>query len=202
MTQAEVQQAQLEAEERRRSVVQQAQLEAEERRRSVVQQAQLEAEERRRSVVLLLLGLAAAILAFWSGVFSLVPGAAFPVSAAPVKGVAGGNVVLVGYNGSQKFFVWAPPGSIAQWDVAFCNAADGDVSVVVKVVEVPKEVRRFLFYINETRFGWDGVNYTEWRALFRPRACVPGRLEIVVDSRGARDAVYLVKMEVSSLLPS
>ena len=165
-----------------------------------VQQEQLEAEERRRSVVLFLLGLAA-ILAFWPGVFRLVPGVAFPVSAAPVEGVAGGNVVLVGYNGPQKFFVWAPPGSVVRWDVAFCNVADGDVSVVVKVVEVPK-VRRFLFYINETRFGWDGVNYTEWRALFRPRACVPGRLEIVVDSRGARDTVYLIKMEVSSLLPS
>jgi hypothetical protein len=166
-----------------------------------VQQEQLEAEERRRSVVLFLLGLAAAILAFWLGVFRLVPGAAFSASAA-FEGVAGGNVVLVGYNGSQKFFVWAPPGSVVRWDVAFCNVADGDVSVVVKVVEVPKEVRRFLFYINETRFGWDGVNYTEWRALFRPRACVPGRLEIVVDSRGARDTVYLIKMEVSSLLPS
>ncbi len=82
--------------------------------------------------------------------------------------------------------------------MAFCNVADGDVSVVVKVVEVPKGVRRFLFYINETRFGWDGVNYTEWGSLFRPRACVPGRLEIVVDSRGARDTVYLIKMEVSS----
>ncbi len=167
-----------------------------------VQQEQLEAEERRRSVVLLLLGLAAVILAFWSGVFRLVPGAAFPVPVAPVEGVAGGNVVLVGYNGSQKFFVWAPPGSVVRWDVAFCNAADGGVSAVVKVVEVPKEVRRFLFYLNETRFGWDGVNYTEWRALFRPRACVPGRLEIVIDSRGARDAAYLIKMEVASLLPS
>jgi hypothetical protein len=89
-----------------------------------------------------------------------------------------------------------------RWDVAFCNVADGGVSVVVKVVEVPKEVRRFLFYINETRFGWDGVNYTEWRTLFRPRACVPGRLEIVVDSRGARDAVHLIKMEISSHPPS
>jgi hypothetical protein len=166
-----------------------------------VQQEQLEAEERRRSVVLLLLGLAAAILVFWPGVFSLAPGAAFSASSA-FEGVAGGNVVLVGYNGSQKFFVWAPPGSVVRWDVAFCNVANGDVSVVVKVVEVPKEVRRFLFYINETRFGWDGVNYTEWRALFRPRACVPGRLEIVVDSRGARDTVYLIKMEISSLLPS
>ena len=159
-----------------------------------VQQEQLEAEERRRSVALLLVGLAAAILVFWPGIFHLMAGAAFPVSA--------GNVVLVGYNGSQKFFVWAPPGSVVQWDVAFCNAADGDVSVVVKVVGVPKEVRRFLFYVNETRFGWDGVNYTEWRALFRPRACMPGRLEIVVDARGARDAVYLVKMEVSSHPPS
>jgi len=155
-----------------------------------VRQEQLEAEERRRGVVLLLVGLAAAILVFWPGVFHLMAGAAFPVSA--------GNVVLVGYNGSQKFFVWAPPGSIVRWDVAFCNAADGGVSVVVKVVEVPKEVRRFLFYINETRFGWDGVNYTEWRAHFRPRACVPGKLEIVIDSRGARDAVHLIKMEVSS----
>ncbi len=165
-----------------------------------VQQEQLEAEERRRSVVLLLVGLAA-ILAVWLGGFGLVPGAAFPVSSA-FEGVAGGNVVLVGYNGSQKFFVWAPPGSVVRWDVAFCNVAYGDVSVVVKVVEVPKEVRRFLFYVNETRFGWDGVNYTEWRALFRPRSCVPGKLEIVVDSRSARDAVYLIKMEVASLLPS
>jgi len=166
-----------------------------------VQQEQLEAEERRRSVVLLLVGLAAAILAFWPGIFHLVPGAAFPASPW-FEGVAGGNVVLVGYNGSQKFFVWAPPGSVVRWDVAFCNVADGNVSVVVKVVEVPKEVRRFLFYVNETRFGWDGVNYTEWRAHLRPRACVPGRLEIVVDSRGARDAVHLIKMEISSLLPS
>ena len=159
-----------------------------------VQQEQLEAEKRRRSVVLLLLGLAAAILAVWPGIFHLMAGAAFSASSA----FAGGNVVLVGYNGSQKFFVWAPPGSVVRWDVAFCNAAGGDVSVVVKVVEVPKEVRRFLFYINETKFGWDGVNYTEWRAHFRPRACVPGRLEIVIDSRGARDAVHLIKMEVSS----
>jgi len=165
-----------------------------------VQQKQLETEERRRRVVLVLLGLAA-ILAFWSGVFHLMAGAAFSASSA-FEGVAGGNVVLVGYDGSQKFFVWAPPGSVVRWDVAFCNVADGDVSVVVKVVEVPKEVRRFLFYINETKFGWDGVNYTEWRSLFRPKACVPGRLEIVVDSRGARDTVYLIKMEVSSLLPS
>jgi hypothetical protein len=67
-----------------------------------VQQEQLEAEERRRGVVLFLLGLAA-ILVFWPGVFHLVPGVAFLVSAAPVEGVAGGNVVLVGYNGSQKF---------------------------------------------------------------------------------------------------
>jgi hypothetical protein len=163
---------------------------------AVVQQEQLEAEERRRSVVLVLLGLAA-ILAFWLGVFRLAPGAAFSASSS-FEEVAGGNVVLVGYNGSQKFFVWAPPGSVVRWDVAFCNAAYSDVSVVVKVVEVPKEVRRFLFYINETKFGWDGVNYTEWRALFRPRACVPGRLEIVVDSRGARDAVHLIKMEISS----
>ena len=103
-----------------------------------------------------------------------------------------------GITGLRSFFVWASPGSVVRWDVAFCNAADGDVSVVVKVVEVPKEVRRFLFYVNETRFGWDGVNYTEWRALFRPRACVPGRLKIVVDNRGARDAVHLIKMEVSS----
>jgi hypothetical protein len=70
--------------------------------------------------------------------------------------------------------------------------------VVVKVVEVPKGVRRFLFYVNGTRFGWNGVNYTEWRTLFRPRVCVPGRLEIVVDSCGARDTVYLIKMEISS----
>jgi hypothetical protein len=51
--------------------------------------------------------------------------------------------------------------------------------VVVKVVEVPKEVRRFLFYVNGTKFGLDEVNYTEWRAHFRPKACVPGRLEIL-----------------------
>ncbi len=150
---------------------------------------QQEAEEKRRSVVLLLLSLAAAILIFWTGVFSLVPG-----------GV--GNVIAVGYNGSQKFFVWASPGSVVRWDVAFCNAVDSDVFAVVKVVEVPKEVRRFLFYVNGTKFGWDGVSYTEWHTLFRPRTCVPGKLEIVVDSHSARDAVYIVKMEVTSLLPS
>ncbi len=147
------------------------------------------AEERRRSVVLFLVGLAAAVLVFWTGVFSLAPG-----------GV--GNVIAVGYNGSQKFFVWAPPGSVVKWDVAFCNAVDSDVSAVVKVVEVPKEVRRFLFYVNGTKFGWDGVSYTEWHALFRPRTCIPGKLEIVIDARGARDAVYLVKMEVTSHLQS
>jgi hypothetical protein len=117
------------------------------------------------------------------------------------EGVAGGNVVLVGYNWFQKFVMWAPPGSVVRWDVAFCNAADGDVSVVVKVVEVPKEVRRFLFYVNETKFGRDGVNYTEWRAHCRPRACVPSRLEIVVDSCGSRDAAHLIKMKISSHPP-
>ncbi len=140
---------------------------------------QLEAEEKRRSIVLLLLSLAA-ILVFWPGVFYLMAGAASSASSA-------GNVVLVGYNGSQKFYVWAPPGSVVRWDVVFCNAVDSDVSAVVKVVEVPKEVRRFLFYINETKFGWDGINYTEWHTLFRPRTCVPGKLEIVIDARGARD---------------
>jgi hypothetical protein len=39
-----------------------------------VQQEQLEAEERRRSVVLFLVGLAAAILVFWLGVFHLMAG--------------------------------------------------------------------------------------------------------------------------------
>ncbi len=87
---------------------------------------------------------------------------------------------------------------IARWDVVFCNVVDGDVSVVVKVAEVPKEVRRFLFYVNETRFGWDGVNYTEWRTRFRPRACVPGKLEIVIDARATADAVRLVDVVVVS----
>jgi hypothetical protein len=153
--------------------------------------SRLEAKKKRRSVVLFLLGLTAAVLVFWLGVFSPVLGAAFPVSAA-------GNVVLVGYNGSQKFVVWAPPGSVVRWDVAFCNVADSDMSVVVKVVEVPKEVRRFLFYINKTKFGWDGVNYVEWRTHFRPKACVSGRLEIVIDAHSARDAVHMIKMEVTS----
>ncbi len=86
-----------------------------------VSRERLEAGERRRSIVLLLVGLAA-ILVFWPGVFHLVPGAAFSASsAAPVEGVAGGNVVLVGYNGSQKFFVWALPGSVVRWDVAFAT---------------------------------------------------------------------------------
>jgi len=70
---------------------------------------------------LLLVGLAAAVLVFWPGVFHLVPGVAFLVSAVPVEGGAGGNVVLVGYNGSQKFFVWALPGSVVRWDVAFAT---------------------------------------------------------------------------------
>jgi hypothetical protein len=39
-----------------------------------VQQEQLEAEERRRSVVLFLVGLAAAIFVFWLGVFHLMAG--------------------------------------------------------------------------------------------------------------------------------
>ncbi len=148
-----------------------------------------EVEERRRSVVLFLIGLAAAILVFWTEVVSLVPG-----------GV--GNVIAVGYNGTQKFYVWASPGSVVRWDVVFCNAVDSDVSVVVKVVEVPKEVRRFLFYINGTKFGWDGVSYTEWHTLFRPRTCLPGKLEIVIDSHSAKDAVHLVKMEITSHLQS
>ena len=164
-----------------------------------VQQEEAEEKKRRRGAVLLLVGLAAvAVLVFWLWVSGQLPAAVPQATAAPAEGVADVNVVLVGFNGSQKFSVWAPPGSIALWDVAFCNVAYDNMSVVVKVVEVPREVRRFLFYINETKFGWDGVNYTKWRALFRPRACVPGRLEIVVDSRGARDAVHLIKMEISS----
>jgi hypothetical protein len=78
-----------------------------------------------------------------------------------------------------------------RWDAAFCNVANGNVAVVVRVVEVPREVRRFLFYINKTKFGWDGVNYTEWRVLFGPKDCVPGKLEIVVDSRGSKDVTRL-----------
>jgi hypothetical protein len=67
---------------------------------------------------------------------------------------------LVGYNWFQKFVMWAPPGSVVRWDVAFCNAAYSDVSVVVKVVEVPKEVRRFLFIHkrDEFRLGWSQLH--------------------------------------------
>ena len=164
-----------------------------------VQQEEAEEKKRRRGAVLLLVGLAAvAVLVFWLWVSGQLPAAVPQATAAPAEGVADVNVVLVGFNGSQKFSVWAPPGSIALWDVAFCNVAYDNMSVVVKVVEVPREVRRFLFYINETRFGWDGVNYTEWHTLFRPRSCLPGKLELVIDGRAARNTAYLIKIEVSS----
>ncbi len=179
---------------------------------------QLEARKRRRVVALLLAGLAALLmLIFWPRVsppLATLPPVALPPAmlpfALPFTGAAdmavavngSGTVFFVGYNMSQSLSVWAPPGLIARWDVVFCNAADGDVSVVVKVVEVPKEVRYFLFYINETRFGWDGVNYTEWRTLFRPKACVPGKLEFIIDARAAAETAYRVKMDVKSRLLS
>jgi hypothetical protein len=181
---------------------------------------QQEAKKRRRRVALFLVGLmaVAAILIFWQVVFPppaipppaipppAIPPPAIPPPATPSTGAAdtttavpgSGSVFLVGYNASQRLSVWGPPGWTARWDVVFCNVADGYVSVVVKLVEVPKEVRRFLFYVNETRFGWDGVNYTEWRSLFRPRACVPGKLEFVIDARATGETAYVVKMDILS----
>jgi len=159
-------------------------------------QQQLEAEERRRNVILILLGLAAAA-AFWLGI------AHPPLTAASVAdrgGLPTGNVVLVGFNGSQGVFVWAPPGSVVRWDVAFCTVAGVNATVAVRVAEVPREIRRFLFYINGTRFGWDGVNNTEWRSGFTPNTCIPGILEIVVDGRVARDTIHLIKAEVVAWL--
>jgi len=73
--------------------------------------------------------------------------------------------------------------------------------VAVRVAEVPREIRRFLFYINGTRFGWDGVNNTEWLSAFAPRSCVSGVLEIVVDSRSARGAAHLIKAEAAAWPP-
>jgi hypothetical protein len=184
-----------------------------------------EAEKRRRRVGLFLVGLmaVAAILIFWQVVFpppaippSAIPPPAIPPSAIPPPAIppsetpstgavdtatavpGSGSVFLVGYNASQRLSVWSPPGWSARWDVVFCNVADGYVSVVVRLAEVPKEVKRFLFYVNETRFGWDGVNYTEWRSLFRPRACVPGKLEFVIDARATGETAYVVKMDVLS----
>lgn len=109
-------------------------------------------------------------------------------------------MVFVGFNGSQSFWLWAPPGSVVRWEVAFCNVADVNATVVVRVAEVPREIRRFLFYINGTRFGWDGVNNAEWRSGFTPNTCIPGILEIVVDGRTARDTIHLIKAEVVAWL--
>jgi len=168
-----------------------------EQRLEVKPEQQLEAEERRRSLVLMLLGLAA-VAAFWLGVvYTPLAGAIPPF---PPSGGGAGNVVFVGFNGSQSFWLWAPPGSIVRWEVAFCNVAGVNATVVVRVAEVPREIRRFLFYINGTRFGWDGVNNAEWRSGFTPNTCIPGILEIVVDGRTARDTIHLIKAEVVAWL--
>ncbi len=160
-------------------------------------QQQLEVEERRRSLVLILLSLAA-VVALWLGVFQV----AFGGGASAAAGWGAGNVVFVGFNGSQSFWLWAPPGSAVWWDVAFCNLADVNVTAAVRVVEVPPEIRRFLFHVNGARFGWDGVNNTGLRVFLGPKSCVSGKLEIVVDSRSAKNTVYLIKGEVLTFLSS
>jgi len=158
---------------------------------------QIEAEERRRTVVLILLGVAA-LAALWFG------GAPLPQLVASLqvgggsKASALGNVVFVGVNGSQSFWLWAPPGAVAYWDVAFCNAAEGNATATIRFVEVPSALRRLLFYVGGGRFGWDGANLTQWTAAFPPKACIPARLEILVDGQTPRNAIHLVKIEVIS----
>lgn len=162
------------------------------------QQAE-EVEERRRGAVLIILGLAALLGAFWGGlILPAAAGGGAGVGGVGPEAVGVGNVVLVGFNGTQRFVVWAPPGSVVVWDVAFCNVADGDVVASVKLVDLPREFRRFRFYVNGSWFGWDGVNMTGWSGVFRRGLCLPGKLEVLVDGRAAPGGVYAARAQVEA----
>jgi hypothetical protein len=149
------------------------------------------AGERRRAAALAFLG-AAVIIALLLGTARAPAVAALPPSAREGAGAA----VLVGLNGTQTVRLWAPPGHAALWDVLFCNAAGANVTVAVRPLSAPREVRRFLFHVGGASFGWDGNVAIEWRAALAPGECARGTLEVLVDGRAPANTVYVVTVEV------
>jgi hypothetical protein len=149
------------------------------------------AGERRRAAALAVLG-AAVIIALLLSTARAPAAASLP----PASPEGAGAAVLVGLNGTQTFRLWAPPGHAALWDVLFCNAAGANVTVAVRPLSAPREVRQFLFHVGDASFGWDGRSAREWRAALAPGECARGALEVLVDGRAPANTVYVVAVEV------
>ena len=130
-----------------------------------------EAEERRRVVVIILLGVLVAAGLFLGPVAAEVRGRA-PAAAA----------LALGLNGTQVFWLEAPPGYLTYFEVPVCNLANYSVAVWARVVEVPREVRVFAVYVNGSFFGVKWGNSSEWRGVLPPGVCVPARVEVLVDA--------------------
>lgn len=160
-------------------------------------QEQQEPGERRRFFIFLMLGVLT-VLALFLWFFGPTPLVAGRYEEAEMGKLAAlSNVVLVGWNGTQTFAIWAYPGVKTEMNVVFCNAAREDVVAELRLVEIPQMVRRFWFYLNGTGFGYREGNLTGWRHLFRQGECVPARLEVLVDGR-SRPGVYVVRGVVES----
>ncbi|MEM0278332.1 hypothetical protein [Pyrobaculum sp.] len=151
------------------------------------QQQAAEAEERRRVEVIILLGVLAA-----AGLF-LGP------AAAEVRGKAPAAAALaLGLNGTQVFWLEAPPGHLTYFEVPVCNLANYSVAVLARVVEVPREVRVFAVYVNGSYFGVRWGNWSEWRGVLPPGLCFKARVEVLVDAQTPPGRTLLVAAVVNS----
>lgn len=107
-------------------------------------------------------------------------------------------MILAGVNGSQHFYLWAPPGEVVRTNVSICNAADRDVSAVVYVAEAPPGVRKFKFFVGGAVFGYDSGNFTEWRTEIGRNVCMPAVLELLVDGAVPPGTTLRVRLDVTS----
>ncbi|MEZ0318599.1 MAG: hypothetical protein ABWK05_01210 [Pyrobaculum sp.] len=157
---------------------------------------QAEVEERRPPVVVIVLGVLTALLFFAAGGF----GGGLSALPAPHSGVGGGELpfaVWVGWNGTQRFDLVVPRGSFVYRDVLICNVGGWPAYVEARVVEAPREVRVFAFWLDGEWFGVRWGNSTALRRVFGVGECTRARAEIVVDAL-AGNGTYVVVVDFTS----
>ncbi len=127
-------------------------------------------EERRWAVALLIMGIVSML-----GLF-------FGPAAFATRGEGGARAAVFGVGVNGSHWVEAAPGSIVVFEMPLCNLADKPAAVWARVSEVPEGVRVFAVYVNGSFFGVKWGNRSEWRWVLPPGACIPARVEVLVDA--------------------